>query len=80
MIGASAQPIATPDAEGWRRFGRVSHALHDHADRPHGTTLLPRDLTAEQLRAATVLVSLDSLVIDELSEDEDDAFADAIGG
>ena len=58
----------------------MSDALHDHTDRPHGTTLLPRDLTAEQLRAATVLVSLDSLVVNELSADEDDAFADAIGG
>ncbi len=58
---------------------RVSDALHDHTDRPHGTTLLPRDLTTEQLRAAPVLASLDSLLIDELSEDEDDAFADAIG-
>lgn len=56
----------------------MSDALHDDADRPHGTTLLPDDLTAEQLRSAPVLGSLDSLLIDELSEDEDEAFARAI--
>lgn len=52
--------------------------MQDHTDRSHGTTLLPRDLTSEQLRSAPVLGSLDSLLIDDLYEDEDDAFADAI--
>ena len=56
----------------------MSDATRDHEDRPHGTTLLPRDLTAEQLRSAPVLASVDSLLIDDLSEDEDDAFAGAI--
>lgn len=56
----------------------VSNAMQDHTDRSHGTTLLPRDLTSEQLRSAPVLGSLDSLLIDDLYEDEDDAFADAI--
>lgn len=56
----------------------MSDALQDHAERPHGTMLLPRDLTAEQLRSAPVLGSLDSLLIDDLSEDEDDAFARAL--
>ena len=56
----------------------MTNAMQDHTGRPHGTTLLPRDLTAEQLRSAPVLGSLDSLLIDGLSEDEEDAFADAI--
>jgi hypothetical protein len=56
----------------------VSDPLQGDADRAHGTTLLGRDLTVEQLRSARVLGSLDSLLIDDLSADEDDAFARAI--
>jgi len=56
----------------------VSSTAHDHGDAPHGATQLPRDLTAEQLVAAPVLASADALLIDELSDDEDDAFAAAI--
>ena len=56
----------------------MSNAAHDGGDRPPATALLPRDLTTEQLQAAPVLVSADSLLIDELSEDEDNAFAAAI--
>jgi hypothetical protein len=40
--------------------------------------LLPADLTDGQLDAAPVLDSIDSLLIEELSEDEDDAFAAAL--
>jgi len=40
--------------------------------------LLPADLTDDQLDAAPVLDSIDSLLIEELSEDEDDAFAAAV--
>lgn len=40
---------------------------------PHGSALLPSDLTGDQLVAAPVLASVDSLVIEDLSEDEDDA-------
>jgi hypothetical protein len=40
--------------------------------------LLPADLTDDQLDAAPVLDSIDSLLIEELSEDEDDAFAAAL--
>jgi hypothetical protein len=40
--------------------------------------LLPADLTDDQLDAAPVLDSIDSLRIEELSEDEDDAFAAAL--
>lgn len=43
-----------------------------------GTAVLPGDLTDEQLASAPVLVSIDTLVIEELSEDEDDAFAAAL--
>ena len=57
----------------------MSDAADDRGERPQATALLPRDLTVEQLQAAPVLASADSLLIDELSEDEDDAFAAAIG-
>lgn len=40
--------------------------------------MLPADLTDDQLDAAPVLDSIDSLLIEELSEDEDDAFAAAL--
>jgi len=39
--------------------------------------LLPADLTDDQLAAAPVLASIDALLIENLSEDEDDAFAAA---
>ncbi|MEZ5143012.1 MAG: hypothetical protein R2726_10910 [Acidimicrobiales bacterium] len=45
---------------------------------PHGADLLPRDLTDEELAAAPVLVSPDALLIDELTDDEDDSFAAAL--
>jgi hypothetical protein len=40
--------------------------------------LLPADLTDDQLDAAPLLDSIDSLLIEGLSEDEDDAFAAAL--
>jgi hypothetical protein len=40
---------------------------------------LPSDLTDEQLAAAPVLASADTLLIEELSEEEDEAFAAALG-
>ena len=49
-----------------------------HADDPHGTGLLPGDLTEEQLAAAPVLPSVDALVIQDLSEDEYDRFIAAL--
>ena len=45
---------------------------------PRGTSLLPRDLTPAQLRSAPVLVSVDSLVIDELTDEEYYAFLAAV--
>lgn len=56
----------------------VSDAGSDQRTGPHGTSLLPRDLTTEQLAAAPVLDSADALLIDGLTDDEDDAFADAL--
>jgi hypothetical protein len=56
----------------------VSNAeVHDR-DRPQGTSLLPRDLTAEELAAAPVLASADALLIEDLTVDEDDAFSAAL--
>lgn len=48
------------------------------AEGPHGTGLLPRDLTEEQLAAAPVLPSADALVIEDLSDDEYDRFIAAL--
>ena len=61
---------------------RTMVVLSDAADRqddaPHGTALLPSDLTDEQLAAAPVLASIDALLIEELSDHEDEAFAAAL--
>lgn len=43
-----------------------------------GIGSLPRDLTDAELNAAPVLVSLDVLVIEDLSDDEADAFIAAL--
>jgi hypothetical protein len=56
----------------------VSDAAHHQDESAHGTALLPRDLTDEQLAKAPVLVSADTLLIEELSEAEDDAFSAAL--
>ena len=70
----------------WRRLtedqGRtlvvVSGAVRPSGEAPHGTSLLPADLTDDQLDGAPVLNSIDDLLVEELSEDEDDAFAAAL--
>jgi hypothetical protein len=56
----------------------MSDAAHRQDDGPHGNDLLPRDLTEDQLATAPVLRSVDALLIEDLSEDEDDAFAAAL--
>jgi len=56
----------------------VSNAAPHHHDGPQGTNLLPRDLTDDELAAAPVLTSVDALLIDGLTDDEDDAFAAAL--
>lgn len=50
---------------------------HDE-DVPRGTSLLPRDLTPAQLKAAPVLASVDSLIIDDLTDTEFNAFVSAL--
>jgi hypothetical protein len=68
--------VAAPD--GRRNLQNVSDAARPKDDAPYGTLLLARDLTDAQLAAAPVLVSVDSLLIEDLSDDEDDAFAAAL--
>ncbi|MBI2703695.1 MAG: hypothetical protein HYX32_00165 [Actinobacteria bacterium] len=53
-------------------------ATNEH-ERPHGFNLLPRDLTEEELDAAPVLKSLDDLVIEDLTDEEYEAFLTALG-
>ncbi|HEU5151784.1 MAG TPA: hypothetical protein VFU19_14885 [Iamia sp.] len=56
----------------------MSHGARPSGEALTGTSLLPADLTDDQLDAAPVLDSIDSLLIEDLSEDEDDAFAAAL--
>lgn len=57
----------------------MSNTAHQHDETaPRGTSLLPRDLTPAQLKSAPVLASVDSLVIDELTDEEYDAFLAAV--
>jgi hypothetical protein len=58
----------------------MSTALSDDGRVPDGTALLGRDLEGLDLVNAPVLVSLDVLLVDGLSDDEDDAFAAALNG
>jgi hypothetical protein len=53
-------------------------AQRDDRDRG-GTLLLPADLPEEQFAAAPALTSVGALLINGLSDDEDDAFAAALG-
>ncbi len=59
-------------------MGGMSDAVHPHAEAPHGTALLHADLSESQLASAPVLVSVDALLIEDLSDGEDDAFAAAL--
>lgn len=56
----------------------VSDLARNSDDAPKGTSLLPRPLTDNELAAAPVLASADALLIDDLTDDEDDAFAAAL--
>ncbi|MFK7920062.1 MAG: hypothetical protein AB8G14_18450 [Ilumatobacter sp.] len=56
----------------------MSNAVDDDQEVPRGTSLLPNDLTTEQKAAAPTLVSVDALLIEELTDIEDEAFASAI--
>ena len=57
----------------------MSDAAADGFHSEHGMTLLARDLTPAELSSTPVLGSVDTLLIDDLTDDEDDAFASAIG-
>jgi len=56
----------------------VANTAGEHTEGSYGTSLLPRDLTEGELTAAPVLLSADALLIDDLTVDEDDAFAAAL--
>lgn len=55
----------------------MSDPASSSTETPQGTGMLPRDLSADELAAAPVLTSIDSLLLD-LTDDEDDAFAAAL--
>lgn len=59
-------------------LGCVSHLARHDPEGPHGTSLLARDLTEEELAAAPVLASVDDLVIEGLTDDEHDSFVAAL--
>ena len=56
----------------------MADTADEKAEGPCGTSLLPPDLTEEELTAASVLLSADALLIDDLTVDEDDTFAAAL--
>ena len=56
----------------------MSNAAHRDHEGPQGLNLLPRDLTPEELDAAPVLESVDDLIIEELTDQEYDAFIAAL--
>ena len=73
--------LAAVEARGWLTTayaGVMSDVAQNRDGTPRGTALLPRDLTADELASAPVLTSLDGLLIDGLTDDEDDAFAAAL--
>ena len=57
----------------------MSDAAPQGQEVPHGTSLLPSDLDESQLVAAPALVSVDALLIEDLSAADEDAFFAAIG-
>jgi len=56
----------------------MGDAAHHRDGTARGTSLLPADLTEEQLASAPVVASLDTLLTNDLTDDEDDAFAAAL--
>ncbi|MFN3220025.1 MAG: hypothetical protein ACE367_26335 [Acidimicrobiales bacterium] len=53
-------------------------AAHHRDEASRSTGLLPADLTPDQLASAPVMASLDTVLIEDLTDDEDDAFAAAL--
>ncbi len=75
----TSSSLSSPAVDAARPYdGRRERRRRPQHDVRHGTALLPSDLTDEQLAAAPVLTSIDALLIDDLSEDEDEAFAAAL--
>lgn len=72
MPGPDCRPIR-PSVEPVSDIARESN---DGA--PRGMALQPRDLTPAQLEAAPVLASAESLVIDELTDEEYEDFLAAL--
>jgi hypothetical protein len=58
----------------------VSDAALHRREEAIGDSSLPADLTEEQLTNAPRLASADDLVVDGLSDEDDDAFAAALEG
>lgn len=56
----------------------VSDQAANRSEGPHGVSLLPPDLTEDELNAAPILVSADTLLIDDLTVDEDESFTAAL--
>lgn len=59
--------------------GLMSDAAQPSDGGPHGTSLLPADLTPEQIAAAPVIEDVDTLLIEDLTDHEADAFFGALG-
>jgi len=57
----------------------MSAAGRDRGEIPHGLSLLPQRVTTDELDGAPVLDLVDALLIEDLSDDEDEAFAAALG-
>lgn len=55
----------------------MSDGAHHRGGTARGTSLLP-DLTPDQLSSAPVLASIDALLIEDLTDDEDDSFGAAL--
>lgn len=56
----------------------MSSAVHHEQEGPHGTSLLPPDLTEAELSAAPILQSVDAWLIEDLTDEEDEAFDAAL--
>ena len=75
---AHSHPIAVPKG-GWSgTVSPMSTAIQTGGDGPHGTSLLPHDLTAQELAATPTIDDIGTLVIDDLTDEEYEAFLDAI--
>jgi len=74
--GAIVRPFR--DLGGTGTVERVSDAVSQDRDEPHGTSLLQRDLTDDEFAALPILESLKDLEIEDLTDDEYDKFVAAI--